>query len=91
MANQLIWIHINNFAKDHNLWVLDDAAQSFGSKYNNNPVGSLCEVSATSFFPAKPLGCYGDGGALFTNNKEIYEIANSSHVHGMGKVKVRIR
>ena len=78
---------INNFAKDHNLWVLDDAAQSFGSKYNNNPVGSLCEVSATSFFPAKPLGCYGDGGALFTNNKEIYEIANSSHVHGMGKVK----
>jgi dTDP-4-amino-4,6-dideoxygalactose transaminase len=79
--------HINNFAKDHNLWVLDDAAQSFGSTYNNNPVGSLCEVSATSFFPAKPLGCYGDGGALFTNNEEIYEIANSSHVHGMGKVK----
>ncbi|MDC6451288.1 DegT/DnrJ/EryC1/StrS aminotransferase family protein [Alphaproteobacteria bacterium] len=78
---------INNFAKDHNLWVLDDAAQSFGSKYNNNPVGSLCEVSATSFFPAKPLGCYGDGGALFTNNKDIYEIANSSHVHGMGKIR----
>ena len=78
---------INNFAKDHNLWVLDDAAQSFGSTYNNNPVGSLCEVSATSFFPAKPLGCYGDGGALFTNNEEIYEIANSSHVHGMSKVK----
>ncbi|MDC1375524.1 DegT/DnrJ/EryC1/StrS aminotransferase family protein [bacterium] len=78
---------INSFANDHNLWVLDDAAQSFGSSYNNNPVGSLCEVSATSFFPAKPLGCYGDGGALFTNNKEIYEIANSSHVHGMGKVR----
>ena len=78
---------INNFAKNHNLWVLDDAAQSFGSTYNNNPVGSLCEVSATSFFPAKPLGCYGDGGAIFTNNEEIYEIANSSHVHGMGKVR----
>ena len=78
---------INNFAKDHNLWVLDDAAQSFGSKYNNNPVGSLCEVSATSFFPAKPLGCYGDGGALFTNNEEVYEIAKSSHVHGMGKTR----
>jgi dTDP-4-amino-4,6-dideoxygalactose transaminase len=78
---------INKFAKNHNLWVLDDAAQSFGSKYNHNPVGNLCEVSATSFFPAKPLGCYGDGGALFTNNKELYEIANSSHVHGMGKVK----
>jgi dTDP-4-amino-4,6-dideoxygalactose transaminase len=78
---------IIHFAKDHNLWVLDDAAQSFGSKYNNKPVGSLCEISATSFFPAKPLGCYGDGGAIFTNNEEIYEIANSSHVHGMGKVR----
>ena len=78
---------IINFAKNHDIWVLDDAAQSFGSTYNNKPVGSLCEVSATSFFPAKPLGCYGDGGALFTNNEKIYEIANSSHVHGMGKVR----
>ena len=51
----------------------------------NKPVGSLCEVTATSFFPSKPLGCYGDGGALFTNSSEIYEIANSCHVHGMGK------
>ncbi len=76
---------INSFAKKHDLWVLDDAAQSFGSKYNNNPVGNLCEVTSTSFFPAKPLGCYGDGGALFTNNQKIYEIAKSSHVHGMGK------
>ncbi len=76
---------INKFAKNNNLWVLDDAAQSFGGKYYGNNVGNLCEVSATSFFPAKPLGCYGDGGAIFTNDPEIYEIANSSHVHGMGK------
>ena len=76
---------INEFAKNNNLWVLDDAAQSFGGKYYGNNVGNLCEVSATSFFPAKPLGCYGDGGAIFTNDHEIYEIANSSHVHGMGK------
>ena len=76
---------INDFAKNNNLWVLDDAAQSFGGKYYGNNVGNLCEVSATSFFPAKPLGCYGDGGAIFTNDPEIYEIANSSHVHGMGK------
>jgi dTDP-4-amino-4,6-dideoxygalactose transaminase len=76
---------INEFAKNNNLWVLDDAAQSFGGKYYGNNVGNLCEVTATSFFPAKPLGCYGDGGAIFTNNQEIYEIANSSHVHGMGK------
>ena len=45
----------------------------------------LSEVAATSFFPAKPLGCYGDGGAVFTNDREIYEISNSSHIHGMGK------
>ena len=76
---------INEFAKNNNLWVLDDAAQSFGGKYHGNNVGNLCEVTATSFFPAKPLGCYGDGGAIFTNDPEIYEIANSSHVHGMGK------
>ena len=76
---------INEFAKNNNLWVLDDAAQSFGGKYHGNNVGNLCEVTATSFFPAKPLGCYGDGGAIFTNDPEIYQIANSSHVHGMGK------
>ena len=76
---------INEFAKNNNLWVLDDAAQSFGGKYHGNNVGNLCEVTATSFFPAKPLGCYGDGGAIFTNDPEIYEVANSSHVHGMGK------
>ena len=76
---------IKDFAIKNNLWVLDDAAQSFGGEYDNQKVGNLCEVTATSFFPAKPLGCYGDGGAIFTNNEEIYEIANSSHVHGMGK------
>ena len=76
---------IKDFAIKHDLWVLDDAAQSFGGEYDNQKVGNLCEVTATSFFPAKPLGCYGDGGAIFTNDEEIYEIANSSHVHGMGK------
>ena len=76
---------INDFAQNNNLWVLDDAAQSFGGMYNGNNVGNLCEVTATSFFPAKPLGCYGDGGAIFTNDQEVFEIANSSHVHGMGK------
>ncbi|MDC3116671.1 DegT/DnrJ/EryC1/StrS aminotransferase family protein [Alphaproteobacteria bacterium] len=76
---------INEFAKNNDLWVLDDAAQSLGGKYYENNVGNLCKVTATSFFPAKPLGCYGDGGAVFTNDPEIYEIANSSHIHGMGK------
>ena len=76
---------INEFAKNNNLWVLDDAAQSFGGKYHGNNVGNLCEVTATSFFPAKPLGCYGDGGAIFTNAPEIYELATSSQVSVMGK------
>ncbi len=76
---------VNYFAKENNLWVLDDAAQSFGAKYKKSNVGELCEVTCTSFFPAKPLGCYGDGGALFTNNVNIYEIAKSAHIHGMGK------
>ena len=78
---------IQDFAIKNDLWVLDDAAQSFGGEYDNQKVGNLCEVTATSFFPAKPLGCYGDGGAIFTNDEEIYEIANSSHVHGMGKTR----
>ncbi len=76
---------INDFAKNNNLWVLDDAAQSFGGIHKDKIVGNLSEVAATSFFPAKPLGCYGDGGAVFTNDREIYEIANSSHIHGMGE------
>ncbi len=76
---------IKDFAVTNDLWVLDDAAQSFGGEYDNQKVGNLCEVTATSFFPAKPLGCYGDGGAIFTNDEEIYEIAKSSHVHGMGE------
>ena len=76
---------INDFAKNNDLWVLDDAAQSFGGKYKEKIVGNLSEVAATSFFPAKPLGCYGDGGAVFTSDREIYEIANSSHIHGMGR------
>ena len=56
-------------ANRNKLWVLDDAAQSFGSSYKNKISGNLCDISATSFFPAKPLGCYGDGGAFFTNNE----------------------
>ena len=78
---------INEIAKKNKLWILDDSAQSFGAQYKKKPVGKYAEVSATSFFPAKPLGCYGDGGALFTDNKKIFDIAYSSHLHGMGKNK----
>ena len=78
---------INAFAKSNNLWVLDDAAQSFGTELNGAKTGTLAEVTCTSFFPAKPLGCYGDGGALFTDSTEIAEIARSARVHGQGSHK----
>ncbi len=78
---------VKEIANQNRLWVFDDAAQSFGSKYKDKISGNLCEISATSFFPAKPLGCYGDGGALFTNDESFYKIAYSSHLHGMGDNK----
>ena len=80
---------IKEVADANKLWVFDDAAQSFGAVYNNNISGNLCEISATSFFPAKPLGCYGDGGALFTNNENFFNIAYSCHLHGMGSDKYK--
>ena len=80
---------IKEVANANKLWVFDDAAQSFGAIYNDNVSGNLCEISATSFFPAKPLGCYGDGGALFTNDKNLYKIAYSCHLHGMGSDKYK--
>lgn len=80
-------VAIRDFAKKNGLWLIDDAAQSFGASYNDIPVGKLADATCTSFFPAKPLGCYGDGGALFTDSDEIAEIAISCRVHGMGKTK----
>ena len=71
-------------AKKHGLFVLCDAAQSFGSSYKGNKAGSIGDISATSFFPAKPLGCYGDGGAVFTNNPETAHIIESIRFHGKG-------
>ena len=58
---------INAIAARHNLPVIEDAAQSFGASYKGRKSGSLTTVSCTSFFPSKPLGCYGDGGAVFTD------------------------
>ena len=78
---------IGDFARKHGLWMIDDAAQSFGAHLHDTPVGNLADVTCTSFFPAKPLGCYGDGGALFTNDDEVAEIAISCRIHGMGKTK----
>ncbi|MBI9036703.1 MAG: DegT/DnrJ/EryC1/StrS aminotransferase family protein [Bacteroidales bacterium] len=78
---------INKIAKKYGLFVLEDAAQSFGGSYKNRKNCSLADVAATSFFPAKPLGCYGDGGMIFLNNNDLYEKLLSIRVHGQGTDK----
>ena len=75
---------INRYAAEHDLFVIADGAQSFGAEVNGGKVGTLAQVTATSFFPAKPLGCYGDGGALFTDNDDLAGKLRSLRVHGQG-------
>ncbi|PHZ84852.1 DegT/DnrJ/EryC1/StrS family aminotransferase [Paremcibacter congregatus] len=72
-------------AEEKSLLVLDDACQGFGGVYKGKTIGSIGDAAATSFFPAKPLGCYGDGGATFTNDSELYEKMLSIRVHGQGE------
>ena len=74
-------------AKENGLFVLDDAAQSFGATYKGKRLGTLALATATSFFPAKPLGCYGDGGAIFTDDADLAEKLRSVRVHGQGSEK----
>jgi dTDP-4-amino-4,6-dideoxygalactose transaminase len=71
-------------AAEHGLFVLDDAAQAFGAAYRGSKLGALATVTATSFFPAKPLGCYGDGGAVFTDDDALAARIKSLRVHGEG-------
>jgi UDP-2-acetamido-2-deoxy-ribo-hexuluronate aminotransferase len=78
---------IMQLARKYGLKVLEDAAQSFGSVYGRKKAGSLGDAAATSFFPAKPLGCYGDGGAIFTDEDELAEKLFSIRVHGQGRDK----
>jgi UDP-2-acetamido-2-deoxy-ribo-hexuluronate aminotransferase len=75
---------INTLARKHNLFLLEDAAQAFGATYQGHGAGSLGDLGVTSFFPAKPLGGYGDGGAIFTDDDRMAEILRSIRVHGQG-------
>ncbi len=78
---------VKEIAKKYNLLILEDGAQGFGGSINGQKACSFGDISTTSFFPAKPLGCYGDGGAVFTNNDEWTQLINSYRVHGKGNDK----
>jgi UDP-2-acetamido-2-deoxy-ribo-hexuluronate aminotransferase len=74
-------------ADSEGLFVLDDAAQAFGASYKGRRLGGMGLITATSFFPAKPLGCFGDGGAIFTDDAAFAEVLRSVRVHGQGSDK----
>ena len=78
---------IDEISKAHSLIVIEDAAQGFGGEIRGKKAGSFGHIASTSFFPAKPLGCYGDGGAIFTNDKELAHKMKSIRIHGSGSDK----
>ena len=78
---------IYEITKNENIKVLVDGAQSFGACIDHKKVGNYGDAATTSFFPAKPLGCYGDGGAVLTNNDELNHLVNSIRLHGKGTEK----
>lgn len=81
------YTRIEPICKKYGLLLLEDGAQGFGGTINGRRVGSFGDAATTSFFPAKPLGCYGDGGAIFTNNDEWADLIRSYAVHGKGSMK----
>lgn len=78
---------IEPVVRENGLWLICDAAQGFGAVYRGRHVGSIGDITTTSFFPAKPLGCYGDGGAVFTDDDETAAVLKSLRVHGQGTDK----
>ena len=78
---------ISKIAEKYDLRIIEDAAQGFGGDINGQRAGSFGDIATTSFFPAKPLGCYGDGGAVFTENNDYADLIKSYRVHGKGTDK----
>ena len=76
---------INAIAKRHDLRVIEDGAQSFGATYYGRKSGNLCDIGCTSFFPSKPLGCYGDGGAIFTSDPDLARVMRQIARHGQDR------
>lgn len=87
LGNPADYNEIAEICKKYGLTMIEDAAQSFGSLYNGKKCGSLGDAAITSFFPAKPLGCYGDGGAVMTNDDNLAELLKSLRFHGKGDSK----
>jgi dTDP-4-amino-4,6-dideoxygalactose transaminase len=81
-GNPFEYDKIRDITKKNNLFLIEDAAQSFGSKFKNRFSGTLGDISCFSFYPTKSLSCYGDGGAITTNNKKLYKLIKSIRVHG---------
>ena len=77
-------MRLNDIAKAHDLWLISDAAQSFGGGIQDKRVGNLTSMTTTSFFPSKPLAGYGDGGAIFTNDEDLAKTLRSLRNHGCG-------
>lgn len=84
------WDGLSAIANSEDMLLMSDAAQSFGGVYKGRKVGSLAPVSGTSFFPAKPLGCYGDGGAVFTDDDDLAAVMRSIRTHGTGSHKYEV-
>ena len=82
---------INAIAAKHKLPVIEDAAQSFGAIYKGTKSGNLSTIACTSFFPSKPLGCYGDGGAIFTNDEQLATVIRQTARHGQDRRYHHIR
>lgn len=78
---------IEKIAVREGLWIVADSAQGYGGTYRGRRTGSIGTIATTSFFPAKPLGCYGDGGAVFTNDDDLARLIDSLRVHGKGNNK----
>ncbi len=87
LGNPADYDSISKIASKYHLLLIEDAAQSMGASYHGAKCGSFGDIAATSFFPSKPLGCYGDGGAVFTNDDRVDKVIRSLRVHGKGKSK----